>query len=313
MQKATTLKLPEQTESNAIRTLKRILKNRFLYLLILPAVVVVFIFSYLPYPYLRMAFQDYNIYVPANSEWVGLEHFIKIVSNKRMMGSIINTLTLSVLSIIFAFPLPIILALSLNELRNAVFKKIVQSISYLPHFLSWITVVGIAYSIYAMSGLVNDIAVAFGSERTMFLSLQNFFVPDALILSIWKSTGWNSVIYLAAIAGVDTSLYEAAALDGANRFQQAIHVTLPSILPTVSIMLIWALGSVMGSNFELVYGLQNDYIDFEVISTVIYKQGLKNGDYGPVTALGLFQGVVNVLLLVGANGLVKKLTKVGLF
>ncbi len=292
---------------------KEINKNKFTYLLLLPAFALVILFCYVPFAGVKIAFQDYNVYRPELSEWVGFANFKDILTNDGMLKAIWNTFYLSILSLVICFPAGIVFALLLNELKAGKFKKTVQTISYLPHFLSWISVIGIVTTLYSQSGIINDICVMLGAkERIMFLSKQELFVPNVIILSIWKEMGWGSIIYLAAIAGIDSSLYEAAIIDGAGKFRQVISITIPSIMPTVIIMLIMKMGSLFTSNFELIYGLQNPFVDFETVNTIIYKYGIEGGDYSTTTAFGLFQGVINVILVMSANYLSKKTTDVGI-
>ncbi len=292
---------------------KQLYKYRFLYFLLLPAIVLTLIFHYLPYWGLRIAFQNYNIFKPETSTWCGFDNFIKVFQTEGLIKSIGNTLYISLLSLIICFPANIIFALLLNEITNSTFKKIIQTTSYLPHFLSWISVIGIVTSLYASTGIINDIREFFGLPRIMLMAEQGLFVPNIIILTLWKGVGWGSIIYLAAIAGVPGDLYEAAELDGANRLQQAIHITLPSIMPTVVIMLIWRLGSLFGDNFELVYGLKNAYIDFDVISTIIFERGIQGGEYALTTAFGLANSVVALILILLSNAFAKKVTDVGIF
>lgn len=289
-------------------------KNKFNYFLLLPSLVLVIVFCYMPFGGIKIAFQDYNIYRPEASEWVGFENFVNVFSNEGMLKAIVNTIYLSVLNLVICFPLGVIFAILLNELPNGLFKKSVQTVSYLPHFLSWISVIGIVTTLLSKSGIVNDLLIMLGGkERVMFLSNQSLFVPLLIILSAWKGMGWGSIIYLAAISGIDASLYEAATIDGAGKFKQIWHITIPSIMPTIVIMLIMQLGSLFTSNFELVYGLQNPFIDFETINTLIYKQGIEGGDYANTTAFGLAQGAINFALVVAANYFSKKTTEIGLF
>ena len=290
-------------------------KNKFIYLLLAPAVILSLIFLYAPMAGLKMAFQDYNIYQPSMSEWVGLKNFKYVLQNKETIMAIANTFTISLLNLAICFPAPIIFALMLNEVDNKYFKKVTQTLSYLPHFLSWISVIGIVSTLYAKTGIVNDIIVMlFGEDkRSLIMANQNFFVPNVIILNLWKGIGWGSIVYLAAISGVDSSLYEAARIDGAGRFRQTWSITIPTILPTVIIMLIWKCGTLFNDNFELIYGLQNAYIDFDVVQTVVYKRGIAGGDYQVSTAFGLFQGLVNIVILIIVNQIAKKATETSVF
>ena len=304
--------VPEKYKYNFSEKLSEMKKSKFVYLLLLPSVLLVIFFSYLPMWGVRIAFLDYDIYNPDRSAFVGLKNFFDILQMGDTKSAIINTFYISILSLITVFPMTVLFAILLNELKNGLFKRTVQTISYLPYFLSWISVIGIITSLYAQDGIINDLIVKLTGDptRTLFLAKQGFFVPNVIILSIWKELGWGAVVFLAAITGVDDSLYEAAYIDGAGRLKQTWHITLPAILPTIMIMLIWKMGSLFTNNFELIYGLQNPFINFEVIQTIIYKQGIEGGNYSLTTAFGLFQGVVNLAILLGANYLSKKFTEI---
>lgn len=287
-----------------------------LYLFLLPGFLLTLVFCYIPMLGLIISFMDYNIINEKMSTWVGLKHFIDILTLPEFNTAIINTINISFLNLLICFPAPIIFALLLNEMKNNFFKKLVQTVSYMPFFLSWIAVIGMVYSLYATYGMVNDLRVLFGGEnveRIMFLAQQNLFVFNIIILSLWKSFGWSSIIYLAAITGIDPQLYEAATIDGAGKFRQCLNVTLPSILPTIVIMLILAIGNIFKDNFDLIYGLQNPFIKYEIISTVIYKQGISAGNYSVSTAFGFMQGLVGLILTLGANWLSKKVNNVALW
>ena len=289
----------------------------FGYLLLLPSVVLTLVFAYLPMPGLIAAFQDYNMFRGfLGSPWVGLKHFREIFEIPMLWGSVINTLKLSVLTIIVGFPAPIILALMINELANGWYKRTVQTLSYLPHFLSWIAVVGLFYSFLDIYGPLNDLRVnLFGpdTERIMYLSKQELFLPFLLLLSVWKEVGWGTIVYLAAITSIDPHLYEAARIDGANRFKQHIYITLPGMKQTAIILLLFTLGTLFASNFELVYGMQNAFIDFDVIATVIFSSGIQQGNYSMAAAIGFAQGLVALLLIVIANQISKKVTGVAIW
>ncbi|SFJ93021.1 putative aldouronate transport system permease protein [Paenibacillus sp. UNC496MF] len=292
-------------------------QDKYLYLLLAPAILFVFVFVYMPLPGIMVAFKDYDVFKGFwGSDWAGLK-FIREVFELPMIGDAIGkTLLISTLTLIVCFPAPIVLALLLNELRLKLFKRITQTLLYLPHFLSWISVIGIAYAFYSIYGPLNDIRLwLFGgdTERIMFLSNPHFFIPNVLLLSLWKETGWSTVIFLAAIASVDPQLYEAAYMDGAGKLRQTFRITLPTILPTVMIMLIFQLGNLFQSNFELIYGLQNPFVNTEVISTLIYKQGIQQGAYALSTALGFIQGLIAFVLTVAANSISKKLTSSGIW
>ena len=291
----------------------KIYKSRYIYLMLIPTIILTILFKYFPLGGIKIAFQDYNLYQPEKSEWVGLENFIRIFQGKALWAAVWNTLKLSGAIMIVCFPLNILFALLMNEILNAKFKKVVQTITYLPHFLSWISVIGIVSQMLSRNGVINDVIEMMGGERRLLLAEQALFLPLCVFLTLWKGIGWSSILYFAAIAGIDPNLYEAASLDGANRLQRVWHITLPSIKGTIAIQLIYTLSGLFGSNFELVYGLQNAYIEFEVIETYVYKHGIVGGSYAEATAFGLAQGLISLALLLLANVVVKKLTDTGIF
>ena len=290
-------------------------KYKTIYFMLLPTVILVLIFNYMPLPGLIISFMDYDFLLKFKSPWVGFQNFIDIFTLPDFTGAILNTLKISLLNITVVFIVPVIFALLLNEIRNMIFKRIVQTVSYLPYFFSWASVLGIAYSVFSKYGLLNTIISYFSqnADKTMWLAQQNLFVPNVIILTIWKTMGWDTIIYLAAIAGIDPSLYEAAQIDGANKFKQCINITIPSILPTMVLLFILATGRIFGDNFELIYGLQNPFIDYEVISTITYKQGIVSGNYSVAAALSMVQGIVNLFLVMGTNYLSKRLTETSLW
>lgn len=292
-------------------------QNMFGYMLLLPSLIMTLVFAYLPMPGLIAAFQDYNMFKGfLHSPWVGLKHVKEIFELPLLYGSIFNTIELSVLTIIVGFPAPIVLALAINELGNGWYKRTIQTMSYLPHFLSWIAVVGLFYSFFDVYGPFNDLRVALlgpDTERKMYLAQQGLFLPFLLLLSVWKEVGWGTIVYLAALTSIDPHLYEAAKIDGANRLKQIWYITLPGMKETAIMLLLFTLGSLFASNFELVYGMQNAFIDFDVIATVIYSSGIQQGEYSMAAAVGFVQGLVALLLIVVANKISKKLTGVSIF
>lgn len=300
-------------QSTAGRSFK---KHKMIYLFLLPAVLQVLVFCYIPLGGLYMAFVDYNPFKGIfGSEFVGFANIKEIFEMPALYKAILNTLELSVLNLCLVFPLPLIFALMLNEIKNSAFKRVTQTISYLPHFLSTIAVVGIATTLYSNHGIVNDLRVAlFGpdTERILFLGQQSFFVPNVLILSAWQGLGWGTIIYLSAISGVDTELYSAAIIDGAGKFKQCWYITLPCLSTTIVLLFVLQVGSLFASNFDLIYGLQNTFIDFEVISTVIYKEGITNGNYPVATAFSFLSGVISLILILGGNFVSKKINGVSL-
>jgi putative aldouronate transport system permease protein len=295
----------------------RLRKYMFLYLLVLPAVGLTFLFNYVPMAGIVLAFLDYDIVGGfAHSPFVGLENFRKIFTFPPFNGAVTNTIQVSLISLFLTFPLPLVFAILLNELRNGLFKRSIQTISYLPHFLSWMSVIGIIKGLLAIHGPLNDLRVFLlgpEAERLLYLAMQNLFVPNVIIMSAWKGLGWGSIIYLCALTAIDPELYEAAYMDGATKLQQALYVTLPGILPTTVMLFILRMGWIFRDNFELIYGMQNAYIDFEVISTVVYKYGLQNGEYSMAAAIGFAQGIVSLVMIIGTNFVAKRATQISIW
>lgn len=297
---------------------KRIRRNIPFYMIILPTLLLVFFMRYLPMMGILIAFKDYNAKLGIfGSPWAdmsGFGNFVEIFRTPALAESIWNTLYVNVLSLVISFPAPIILALLLTEVKTKGYKKTVQTISYLPHFLSIAAVTTIVNMLLDKYGLVNAALNGMGMDSIDLLEKEKAFIPVYLFTVLWQTVGWNSIVYLSAIAGVSSDLYEAADLDGANRFQKVIHVTLPSILPTAIILLIMNMGSLFGSNFELVYGLQNPVgWKMEVISTAVWKFGVQGAQYGLGTALSLMQGLVAIILTFSANAVAKKVSNVSMW
>lgn len=290
------------------------------YLLLLPAIVIVFLFKYLPMSGLLLAFKDWNaklgLFASPWTDHGGFGNFIRLFQTPELVDAIWNTLYFNVVTMLVEFPAPIILALLLTEITNKPFKRVTQTISYLPHFLSMAAVTGIVNSLLSEYGLINSLLYTlFGDvEGQRLLETHAAFLPTYVITSVWKSIGWGSIIYLATISGLGQEMYEAAEIDGANRFKQVIYITVPGIFPTIGILLILKMGSLFGSSFELVYGLQNPiaWTD-EVISTAVYKNGIGQGEYSISTALGLMQGVIALILTFGANWVSKKVSSVSMW
>ena len=279
-----------------------------LYLLLLLPMAYFVVFKYIPMAYVSIAFKKYSI-VQTLAEMPlakngGFEYFIKAFQNKDFLYALRNTIFLNLLDIIVGFPIPIIFALLLNELRFKRFKKTVQTIAYMPHFLSWVIIYGLALQLFApANGLINMLIHNLGGDTIHFLDNGSTWVKTYIGLGIWQSFGWNSIIYLAAISGISPELYEAASVDGAGRFQKMWHITLPGIRPTIVVLLILALGNVLGSGFDRPFALQNNLVmkNAEVIATFVYKYGIKGLQFSLTTAVGLFQSVANVIFLVLAN------------
>ena len=295
------------------RRLKRDLrKNSALYLMVIPVVLFYILFHYKTMYGAIIAFYNYR---PARglegSKWVGLDHFRYFFKSPFFMRTLKNTLAISFLNLLFAFPAPIILALLLNEVRNSHYKKIVQTVTYLPHFISSVVICGMLSSFCLSTGLFNDIIEIFGGERVSLLQGTKYYRTIYIASDIWQTIGWSSIIYLAALSGVDRNLYEAAQLDGANKWQQTWNITIPGILPTIMIQLILRIGTLMSVGYEktlLIYNPTN-YAVSDIISTYNFRMGLELGDWSYATAIGLFNSVVNCILLVISNRLSKKYTE----
>ncbi|MBR6155901.1 MAG: sugar ABC transporter permease [Lachnospiraceae bacterium] len=290
-----------------------------LYLLLLLPMIYFLVFKYSPMYYILIAFKKYSI-VQKVSEmpWAknhGFEYFLKAFKNKDFINALRNTVFLNLFDIIVGFPVPIIFALLLNELRFKFFKKTVQTVAYMPHFLSWVIIYGLAMQLFSpTNGFVNMLITKLGGEAVHFLDDPNKWVGTYIGLGVWQSFGWNSIIYLAAISGISPELYEAASVDGANRFQKMWHITLPGIRPTIVVLLILALGNVLGSGFDRPYVLQNNLVmkNAEVIATFVYKYGIKGLQFSLTTAVGLFQSIANVIFLLLANWFSRKMGERGI-
>lgn len=292
-------------------------RNYELYLFVLPALVYLFLYCYLPLYGVQIAFKDYRVGKGIEgSAWVGLKHFQKFLGNATNRSLIWNTLRLSVETLIVGFPMPIIFAVLLNEVRQQRFKKVVQTVSYAPHFISTVVLVSmLTLFLDKNTGIVNSMLKAFGTGPYDFMSRSDWFPHIYVISDIWQNLGWNSIIYISALAGVDVGLHEAARIDGASRLQRIIHVDLPCIFPTIAIMLIMQTGNLMTVGFEKAYLMQNalNLGASEIISTYVYKIGLLYNQYSYSTAINLFNSVVNCILLITVNGIVKKMTDTALW
>ena len=291
-----------------------------LYLLLLVPLLYLLIFKYIPMWYITIAFKKYSIVSPViEMKWAknhGFEYFIKAFKSKDFIVALKNTITLNLLDLVCGFPVPIVFALVLNEIRLKKFKKTVQTITYMPHFLSWVVIYGLALQLFAPStGYVNLLIQRLGGKPIDFLGTSRNWVRTYIGLGIWQSFGWNSIIYLAAIAGISPELYEAASVDGAGRFQKMWHITLPGIRSTIIVLLIMALGNIIGSGFDRPFALQNNLVmdRAEVIATYVYKAGIKGSQFSLTAAVGLFQSVVNVIFLLSANWLSRRFGERGIW
>ncbi len=297
-------------------SMKYVKNHWILYVMLLLPIAYYIIFHYMPLPGLAIAFKNYNMFKGIwASDWVGFRYFKQVFQFKTFWVSVRNTLVLNVVSLVVGFPLPIILALFLNELRNGVFKKAVQTVLYLPHFISWVVVGGMMYQIFAASGLINTIIKNLGGSAVPFLSSNGWWIVTYFLVGQWKNIGWNTIIYLSAMTGIDPEIYDAARVDGCSRFRMMRSITVPCILDTVMIMLILAIGGMASIGFEQPYVMQNSVVMdvADVISTYVYRVGLQQGKFSIGTAVGLAQSVINLILVVGANNISKRLTDKGIW
>ena len=291
-------------------------QNYFKYLIILPVMAWLILFCYKPMYGIVIAFQNYRPRLDiSGSKWIGFDNFKRFFSDLFFPRVFRNTLTISFSMLLFSFPTPIILALLLNEVRVRWFKRTVQTITYLPHFIALVVVCALVSQFTQTDGIINDIVEFFGGERKNLLAKQSAFMPIYVISGIWKEVGWNSIIYLAALSSIDQEQYEAAKIDGAGRLQQMLHITLPGLLPTIAMLLILQMGSIMSVGYEkilLLYQPQT-YEVADVISTYSYRKGLLENSFSYGTAIDLFNAVVNVVMLTIANKISKKAGQSGLF
>jgi ABC-type polysaccharide transport system, permease component len=284
-------------------------RDKFLYLLLLIPTFYILVFRYASMYGVLMAFQDYNIFEGiSGSKWVGLDVFKYIFKLKEFTRALRNTLALNSLDLIAGFPAPIILALMLNEIRIAKFKKICQTLIYLPHFLSWVIIGGITYLMFSSKGMVNEAITEIGINSIPFLSEKWHWLVVYTMVGIWQNVGWGTIIYLAAITGINSELYEAAEVDGAGRMKKMWHITLPGIIPTILVLLILQLGRMVSIGFDRPFNIGNSLVReySDVISTFVYRVGLGAGDFSQATAVGLFQSVVSLIFILVANVIVEK-------
>ncbi len=297
-------------------------RNKYpLYVFVLPAVLVTFFFAYLPMFSNIVAFMDYDLlkgWFGLASPFVGLKWFIHIFQDPSFYALVLRTLLYSVIILVFGVPAPFVLAMLINEVGNRAFKRTVQTISYLPHFISWVTIASLVYLFLSTdtTGIINDVKQAiFGGDRIIYMKYPANFPWVLMLSSVYKETGWGSIIYLAAIASLDVELYEAAMIDGAGRWKQFRYITFPGVLPTTMILVIFAMAGLLSSNFDQVYNMQNPVIqlDTNTINVYTYYEGVTGRHYSVAAAVGLFQGAVNCVMLLTANFVSKRLTEYGLF
>ncbi|MFB9278201.1 ABC transporter permease [Cohnella cellulosilytica] len=295
---------------NGSRLWKRVRGNLDMYALLLPGLIFLLLFKYTPMYGILIAFQDFNIFagIPG-SEWVGMEQFKKLIHSDEFAQVLTNTLLISLYKIVILFPIPIVIALFLNEVGRMFFKRTIQTIIYLPHFLSWVIISGLFVTILSPTGgLVNEIIRFLGGQPISFLTDNHFFRSVVVFTAGWKEVGWNAIVFIAAVAGIEQEQYEAAAIDGAGRIRQMISITLPGIMATVVLMFILRIGSLLEAGTEQILTLYNPlvYKSGDVIGTFVYRMGLGQQDYSFSTAVGLFNSAVGFLLIVIGNRLSRK-------
>jgi len=291
-------------------------QNKFKYLMVVPVIVYFVLFCYKPMYGLIIAFQNYRPNLGFyRSPWVGFRHFINFFNDVYFFRLIRNTISLSFFSIIFGFPAPILLALCLNELRNIYFKRTIQTITYMPYFISMIVVCSLIRIYSSTDGIFSQIAIFFGGTAKNYLTIGKYFLPIYVVSGIWQTIGWNTIIFLAAITGIDQEQYEAATIDGAGRFRRMLHVTLPNLLPIIMVLFILRMGSILNVGFEKIILLYNSgiYEASDVISSYVYRRGILEASFSFASAVGLFNSLVNILFLVAANQLSKRFTEFGLY
>lgn len=303
--------------SYKVRLKRDFRKNYQVYLIVLPVLLYYILFCYKPMYGALIAFQDYN---PMNSsifqnEWVGFKHFIDFFQGMYFERLIKNTLTISIASIVVGFPIPIIFALLLNEIGRKKFARVIQTVSYMPHFISIVVVCSMIMSFTNAGGALNTLLQHFGYDGKPMLSNPSLFVPLYVISGIWQGMGWDSILYIAALAGINQELYEAAAIDGAGRIRKLIHITLPGLAPTIVIMFILRMGGLMNVGYEKVILMYNPLTlkSSDVISSYVYRMGIERMNYSFSTAVGLFNSAINIILLVLTNRFSKKVSDTSLF
>ena len=294
------------------KMLSSLWKQRYLQMMVIPGIIWMIVFNYIPMAGIVIAFKDFNIVKPISAApWVGFKHFIAFFNDDAFWNVMTNTMGISLLKLIIAFPLPIAFAILLNELKKKKFKSLVQTVSYLPHFISWVVLGGIMITWLSNTGMINEVLVGAGviNEPIVFLSKPEYFWGLTIVSEVWKELGWSAIIYLASIAGIDQQMFEAATVDGATKMQKIRYITLPCIKGTIAIMFILAVANMLNSNFDQIFILRNvlNASKSEVVDTYVYQMGLRVGRYSYATAIGLFKSIIAMTLLVIANHTTKKL------
>ena len=307
---------PEHERTAWERFCKDVIRDKWLYLLLLPGIVFLIIFRYIPIFGNVIAFMDYNPYDAAQTTWVGLKHFQDLLTRPQFLQVFGNTLYISILKMVCGFPVPIILALMMNEMKNLKFKKVAQTLLYLPNFISWVVLAGLIMNMLdpdtgVVTGIINSIA----GENVQVLTDTRYFVPMLIVTDIYKGAGWGTIIYFAALSGVDPQLYEAAEIDGARKWKQLLHITLPSITPTIVVMLILSCNNIVNAGFDQIFMLYSAlvYSVADIIDTYVYRIGIQNADYSFSTAAGLFKSVIAFVMILIVNTVAKKTGNEGIW
>lgn len=306
-----------------LNSFTRYFKSHYLlYLMLVPGLVYLVIYKFAPLLGLVIAFKEYNIFLGKNpieavflSEWIGLEHYRRLFSDPYFMKVFLNTLIINFYKIIFLFPVPVIFAILLNEVRVKFYKRFVQTSVYIPYFFSWVITFGIFYSVLGSDGIVNTLLKSLDVKSIQFFTTESLFRPLLIFTEGWRETGWNAIVYLAAITAIDPALYEAAEIDGAGRFKKIMNITIPSILPTIVLMLIIRIGNILSGGYEQILVMYNPtvYKVGDVIQTYVYRMGLGKMEYSLGTALGLFNSVIAFVMIVLSNKVSKRLLGRGIW
>lgn len=307
---------PEHERTAWERFCKDVIRDKWLYLLLLPGIVFLIIFRYIPIFGNVIAFMDYNPYDAAQTTWVGLKHFQDLLTRPQFLQVFGNTLYISILKMVCGFPVPIILALMMNEMKNLKFKKVAQTLLYLPNFISWVVLAGLIMNMLDPdTGLVTGIINSITGEQVQVLTDTRYFVPMLIVTDIYKGAGWGTIIYFAALSGVDPQLYEAAEIDGARKWKQLLHITLPSITPTIVVMLILSCNNIVNAGFDQIFMLYSALVFSvaDIIDTYVYRIGIQNADYSFSTAAGLFKSVIAFVMILIVNTVAKKTGNEGIW
>ena len=307
---------PEHERTAWERFCKDVVRDKWLYLLLLPGLVFLIIFRYIPIFGNVIAFMDYNPYDASQNVWVGLKHFQDLLTRPQFLQVFGNTLYISILKMVCGFPIPIILALMMNEMKNLKFKKVAQTLLYLPNFISWVVLAGLIMNMLDPdTGLVTSIINSITGEQVQVLTDTRYFVPMLVITDIYKGAGWGTIIYFAALSGIDPQLYEAAEIDGARKWKQLLHITLPSITPTIVVMLILSCNNIVNAGFDQIFMLYTAlvYSVADIIDTYVYRIGIQNADYSFSTAAGLFKSVIAFVMILIVNTVAKKTGNEGIW